>query len=82
MRHYYSLAVFSKISIQYKEPFVLIEPGMNAFTILVENAESFFDQLKLDGIRIDKVARLDGTDEDHTGTDEALPPSFPSAGPK
>jgi len=64
---YYSICAFSKVSVQYKEPNVIfIEPGINVFTVLTDDISTFKNQLKSDGIRIDALNRLDGS-EAHTG---------------
>ena len=61
MKNYYSIRAFSTTSIQYNEPSVIfIEPGMNAFTVLTDNIDTFVTKLVTDGIRVDEVNKLDG----------------------
>jgi hypothetical protein len=66
MKHYYSIVAFSTTSKQYDEPLVLVEPGINAFTVLTSDVESLLERLRVDGIRVDALIQLDST-TDATG---------------
>jgi hypothetical protein len=59
---YYSVRAFSTESLQYEEPLILIEPGLNAFTVLTDDMEVLVERLKADGVRVDEVQVLDGDD--------------------
>jgi hypothetical protein len=59
---FYSVAAFSTISWQSQEPLVFIEPGVNAFTVTVDDIDALVSRLKAEGIRIDAVNQLDGSD--------------------
>lgn len=57
---YYSIKAFSRRSIQYETPLILIEPGMNAFTVTTPDIDSLVRMLRQDGVRVDEVNSLDG----------------------
>jgi len=59
MKHYYSIASYSTVSIQYREPLIFIEPGINAFTVLTDDIKKILNLLKEDGIQITGVHQLD-----------------------
>lgn len=67
---YYSIRAFSRVSVQYQEPSIIfIEPGMNVFTVLTDDVEGLVTKLKADGIRVDQVNKLDGSDS-HVTTEK------------
>lgn len=59
MTHYYSILAFATTSMQYQEPLIFIEPGINAFTVLTDDIDALLVSLKADGHRIDGVNQLD-----------------------
>lgn len=61
MKHYYSIVAFSTTSIQYDEHHILIEPGINVFTVLTSDVETLLERLRADGIRVDSRIQLDST---------------------
>lgn len=64
MKHFYSVIVFATTSRQYKEPsLILIDPGMNVFTVLTDDVNALVEMLRLDGHRVDEVFQLDDEHE-------------------
>lgn len=69
MKRLYTIAAYSKISLQYKNPsLVFIEPGMNAVLVLTDDINSFIETLKTDGVRVDQINLLNGL-QDAVSTD-------------
>ena len=77
---YYSILAFSTVSVQYREPLVFIEPGINAFSVLTDDVEALLERLRKDGIRVDVVNNLDGGNQDTRGEGERSTPSLPESG--
>lgn len=60
MKHYYSIIAYATTSMQYEDPQIFIEPGMNAFTVTTDDIDALVKALTEDGHRIDEVFQLDG----------------------
>ena len=45
-----------------EEPFILVEPGMNAFNFVTNDIEALIIRLEKEGLRVDEVNKLDGTE--------------------
>lgn len=70
MKRFYSILAWSTTSVRYPDPLVFIEPGINAFTVTTDDLDSLLERLRIDGIRVDKVNALDGSDEDLTAAND------------
>jgi hypothetical protein len=77
MPHYYSIRAYSTTSLQVKDPLILIEPGMNAFTVLTTNVKALVVLLEAEGIRVEAVNALDG-ETSHVGSGAAERPEIPT----
>lgn len=52
---YYSIVVFSQESLQYQDPEIFVETGVNVFTVLTGDIQSLVSMLEEDGIRVNEV---------------------------
>lgn len=57
---YYSFILIAKNPVAIENPLVLLDRGVNVITSVVDDLEAFLARLKTEGVKVEKVNRLDG----------------------
>jgi hypothetical protein len=56
---FYSFVVIAPHPAGIIDPMVMLDTGVNAFSVVVDDLDAFVDQLKAEGVEIKNVNRLD-----------------------
>lgn len=60
---YYSITCFAQDTVSVPEAGQMLGPGLNVFTVVVDDIEALQERLEADGVTVNTVARLDDPTE-------------------